>query len=192
VSEDALVDPAMQDGSAVVRTRRLTLVPMSAALMAAVLAKAWPITRRLLGSDFPQEWRADGWPWLSSCLAEADRDPGWTAWGPRLLLLHEDESRPVVGEVGFHGRPDPDGVAEFGYTIVLARRRQGFAEEAVRGLLSWADTHPELRRSRATIDPANAASLALIRKLGFVEVGRRRHPERGEELVFEREASGPR
>jgi RimJ/RimL family protein N-acetyltransferase len=159
--------------------------------MAAVLGKDWSATRRLLGADFPAEWRADGWPWLSSCLAQVERDPGWAAWGPRLLLCRDDGD-PLVGEAGFHAPPDPDGIVEFGYTIVLARRRQGFAEEAARGLLGWARPQPAVRTFRATIDPGNAASLGLIRKLGFAEVGRRVHPERGEELVFELPASAAR
>jgi RimJ/RimL family protein N-acetyltransferase len=165
---------------------------MSAASMRAVLARDWPAARRLLGADFPEEWRADSWPWLVNCVPQAEADPGWVAWGPRLLLLPETDRAIVVGEAGFHGRPDADGVAEFGYTVVARHRRQGFAEEAVRGVLRWAAATPDVQVFRATVDPANGASIGLLRKVGLAQVGRCRHPERGEELVFELDASALR
>jgi ribosomal-protein-alanine N-acetyltransferase len=75
-------------------------------------------------------------------------------------------------------------VAEFGYMVVTAERRRGYAEEAVRALLTWAECQPAVRIFRATVDPDNSASISLLRKLGFTEAGRERHAQRGEEVVF--------
>jgi ribosomal-protein-alanine N-acetyltransferase len=160
---------------------------MSLDSMSAVVARDWPRVARLLGAEFPAEWRDDSWFWLPRWLAVAERDPTAIEWGPRLVLRpNEDGSRTVLGEVGFHGRPDGDGVAEFGYTTVRAHRRRGHAEEAVRTLLTWAGTQPGVRTFRATVDPDNGPSIALLGKLGFTCTGRQRHPERGAELIFER------
>jgi RimJ/RimL family protein N-acetyltransferase len=160
---------------------------MSLELMSAVVTRDWSGVARLLGAEFPEEWRDDSWFWLPRWLAVAQRDPAAVEWGPRLVLgANEDGSRTVLGEVGFHGRPDADGVAEFGYMIARAHRRQGHAERAVRALLAWGEAQPGVRIFRATVAPANTASIALLRKLDFTATGRQHTPERGEELVFER------
>jgi [ribosomal protein S5]-alanine N-acetyltransferase len=93
----------------------------------------------------------------------------------------------VVGEAGFHGPPDGDGRIEFGYMVVSEHRRRGYAEEAVRALLAWATADYQITRFRAGISPHNIASLNLIRKLGFVQVGTYHHETRGEELIFHRD-----
>lgn len=176
-------------GGLAIRTRRLVLAVMSPATMTAVLTQDWPAARRLVGAEFPDEWRGDRWVWLADCISAAESDAAAVPWGPRLLLRTGTDGVAVVGQTGFHGRPDQEGVAEFGYMIVRAYRRQGFAEEAVRSLLGWAQSQPEVRRFRATVDPANEASIGLLRKVGFAEIGRRSHVERGEELVFQLAAS---
>lgn len=184
-----LVARRTADPERTVRTARLVLTPMPIELMRAVVAKDWSAVGRLLGADFPDDWRGDEWWWLPRWLAEVESDRTLVRWGPHLLLrVHEDGRRTVVGEAGFHGRPGKDGVAEFGYMTVRAHRRRGYAEEAVRGLLAWAARQDGVPAFRATVNPANEASIGLLRKLGFTEVGRRVHPERGEELVFERAA----
>jgi ribosomal-protein-alanine N-acetyltransferase len=177
-------------GDEVIRTARLDLVRMSPALMRAVLAADWPQAARLLGAEIPEEWREADWGWLSRRPAEVERDPALASWLPCLMLLRSlgPGSVPVVvGEVGFHGPPDGSGRIELGYTVVAAHRRQGFAEEAVRGLLSWAELVHGVHRFRACVSPDNVASLNLVRKLGFVAVGRHRHVQRGEEVIFHRD-----
>jgi ribosomal-protein-alanine N-acetyltransferase len=86
----------------------------------------------------------------------------------------------MVGNVGFHGPPgvnatDSEGALELGYGVLPEHRRQGYASEAVEGLISmpWVRAH------------ANAPSLAIIRKLGFVRTGQHIDPEDGLEHVFE-------
>jgi RimJ/RimL family protein N-acetyltransferase len=188
-----LVARRTADADATVRTARLVLFPMPVDLMRAVVAKDWGTVARLLGAEFPEDWRGDEWFWLPRWLADVEGDPALVRWGPHLLVHVDDNgARTVVGEAGFHGRPDPDGVAEFGYMTVRAHRRRGYAQEAVRGLLGWAEKRQGVRMFRATVDPGNDASIGLLRKMGFAEVGRRTHPVRGEELVFELTASGRR
>jgi RimJ/RimL family protein N-acetyltransferase len=162
---------------------------MSPELMRAVVARDWPAAGRLLGATFPEEWRSDAWAWLPKWLESVQRDPALVPWGPHLLLAEVGGERTVVGEAGFHGRPDAAGVAEFGYMTVSTHRRRGYAEEAVRALFRWAESEPGVRTFRATVHPDNGASIALLRKLEFAETGRQRHPERGPELIFERNAA---
>ncbi len=161
---------------------------MWAELMQAVLAGQWASAHRLLGAPMPAEWGHIGWEWLTGYIPQAERCPNEIGWGPRLLLLAApDVGSAVVGEAGFHGPPDGDGQVEIGYMVVTAYRRRGFAAEAVTGLLGWAAQQHGISRVVAFVDPLNSPSIGLLRKLGFYQAGRRRHPERGMELVFRRD-----
>jgi RimJ/RimL family protein N-acetyltransferase len=88
--------------------------------------------------------------------------------------------------VGFHGPPDDQGRVEIGYGIVPAQRRQGYAREAIAGLTDWAFATGEARVCVASVSPLNTASLALVRSLGFRQVGEQIDELDGLELVFER------
>jgi 8-oxo-dGTP diphosphatase len=75
----------------------------------------------------------------------------------------------LVGGIGLGRRPD--GAPELGYWIGRPFHRNGYAEEAARGLLSYAfDTLGETRIVVSAL-PDNAPSLALIAKLGFRPLG---------------------
>jgi [ribosomal protein S5]-alanine N-acetyltransferase len=171
----------------VIHAPRLDLVVMSPALMRALLAADWDQAGKLLGARIPAEWRGEDWQWLGERPDQADADPSAMPWLPRALLLADETGRQepaVVGEAGFHGPPDGDGRVEIGYMVVSEHRRRGYAEEAVRALMAWATAEYGITRFRAGISPQNAASLGLIRKLGFAQAGTRQHDRRGEELIF--------
>lgn len=95
----------------------------------------------------------------------------------------------VVGHCGFHGPPAAVGRAEVGYTVFAAHRRRGYASEAVGALVEWAQRQAE-RTVFASVAPDNTASLAVVRKLGFVQTGTQIDAEDGEELVFELALTG--
>jgi ribosomal-protein-alanine N-acetyltransferase len=94
-----------------------------------------------------------------------------------------------VGSIGFHGKPGsnalgaPDAV-ELGYSVEPKFRRQGFAEEAIRGMMDWAGAR-SISHFIVSVSPTNPASLALAAKLGFSEVTRVVDDEDGPEIVLE-------
>jgi RimJ/RimL family protein N-acetyltransferase len=83
----------------------------------------------------------------------------------------------VVGGSGLHTRVG-DGALEIGYWIRASRVGQGLATEATAALTRVAFAVAGVDRVEIRVDPANAASLAVPRKLGFVEEAtlRRRLP----------------
>jgi ribosomal-protein-alanine N-acetyltransferase len=96
----------------------------------------------------------------------------------------------MVGHAGFHGPPGVNGPAkadavEVGYTVFPEFRGQGFATEAARALLDWAAERHGIRSFIASVAPNNEPSLAIVRKLGFVQTGEQWDEEDGLELVFE-------
>lgn len=132
--------------------------------------------------DFPAE------RFLTYRLEQMRRDPAVQRWLARAVVLR-DAGRLMVGNAGFHGEPgvnsaDAAEAVEIGYGILAGHRGQGYATEAVEGLLGWARTQG-IRHFVASVAPDNAPSLAIIRKLGFVRTGEHIDPEDGLEHVFE-------
>ncbi|MCH8814702.1 MAG: GNAT family N-acetyltransferase [Chloroflexi bacterium] len=163
----------------VIPTERLNLVPMTPTWITALLDGQRP-------TDFSIP---DAWPdehdraFLSIRLKDLQNGapPDWLARSMVLL------GTPVmVGHCGFHGPPNT-GFAEIGYTVFEPHRRNGYAEESIRGLMSWAlETHRH-HRFRLSIAPDNEPSLRLAAKLGFAKVGEQIDPIDGLEHVFELE-----
>jgi [ribosomal protein S5]-alanine N-acetyltransferase len=144
--------------------------------MQAALHMPMPVDDQL-PSDFPGDLTG----LLRLRLAQLEHDP---LEQPFLLRSIVFEGQ-MVGMVGFHAKPSFAGKLEVGYTIFSSFRRQGFALEAVKGLLAWARLEAGVKTFVASVSPSNLASLALVGKLGFVQVGRQWDDADGEELVFE-------
>ena len=122
-------------------------------------------------------------------LNDCRSDPDYALWSLRAIVRRED--RAMVGHIGFHSRPGTkelrqyaaNGV-EFGYTIFQHYRRQGYAHEAIQGLLHWAKKEHEAQDFVISVAPDNAPSKDLAKKLGFSKVGKRVDEVDGLEDVY--------
>jgi RimJ/RimL family protein N-acetyltransferase len=92
-------------------------------------------------------------------------------------IFSPDESE-AIGGTGLHTRRG-EGVFEIGYWIRASRAREGFATEATAALTRVAFEVCGVERVEIRTDPENAPSLAIPRKLGFVEEGRLRNAAHG-------------
>ena len=179
----------------VVTAERLDLVLLTPAIMTALVEGRREQATRLAGLAFH-----DGWPdehdarFLRFRLRQMAENPAHEPWLVRAMVLRDDPDRPMVGNIGFHGKPGTnarrdDAAVELGYSVLPEHRRRGYAEEANRALIRWARDEHGIRRFLASVSPDNGPSLALVRKLGFVEVGRHWDDEDGEELEFQLDVS---
>jgi [ribosomal protein S5]-alanine N-acetyltransferase len=180
------VSQASGEPAETIVSARLRLVPMSRPFIEALLRGQHDRAGDIMGVDMPPEWPGDLSHMLRLRLDQIRADPSELQWLARAMVLRDD-GRTVVGNLGFHGKPDGKGTVEVGYTVRLQYRRQGFAEEAVRALFDWANRAHGIRRFRASVSPTNEPSLSLIRKLGFVRTGEQWDEIDGRELVFELE-----
>lgn len=173
--------------SRVLRTKRLTLVPVQIDIVEAVLSDRLDECERLLGAKMPQPWpgRALIERAFSASLEGIRADPGARLWGDRIAITVGDEPR-VIGSVVFHGKPTPEGVVEVGYGIEMNSQGLGLATEAVQAQVEWAFTIEGVRLVRATTPPWHKASVRVLEKCGFRNVGAEDHENLGEVLVFER------
>ncbi len=112
--------------------------------------------------------------WHPDYPREDDRDAvsmgdGLDPWGPRHVVRAVDGL--VVGSIGFYGPPAPVAgtpEVEVGFGLVQDARGHGAATEALAALLVEADRAGV--RVRASVEPANAASIRVLAKAGFTEL----------------------
>ena len=97
---------------------------------------------------------------------------GFTAFG--FWGIFEKETGARIGEAGildvkrdivpsFHGTP------ELGWGLLPAVHGKGYATEAVRAIIAWAEGHFGKVRMVCIIDPQNTASLRVAHACGFRE-----------------------
>ncbi len=82
------------------------------------------------------------------------------------LAIRLRDTAVLVGDLGIHVLADARQV-EIGFTIDPAQQRRGLATEAVQALLLLLFARGRKHRVTASVDPRNAASIALLQKLGF-------------------------
>lgn len=141
--------------------------------------------QHILGLELPREFpnKDDLVGLLPIQLRRMDESPNRLEWMVRLMVAKEGISDAVVGHCGFHGPPDVIGRAEIGYTVFALHRGRGYAKEAAAALVRWAFAQGE-HEVYATISPDNASSLAVAKRVGFIEIGEQVDEVDGLELVF--------
>jgi ribosomal-protein-alanine N-acetyltransferase len=166
-----------------IRTRRLDLQPLPLEAYRLLLDGETARVEELLGITLDGSRLADLAPIVRYRAEQLGEDPTDLPWLVHLMV--DRERHVVVGDIGFHGPPSSEGWVEMGYTVIEPYRRQGFAIEAIRGLVQWASVEPGVTKLRLSISPTNVASLGLAAKLGLVQVGSHMDEIDGEELIFE-------
>jgi RimJ/RimL family protein N-acetyltransferase len=98
----------------------------------------------------------------------------WAMLGYGYWVVCEKESGRFVGEVGFADyqrdiEPSLAGTPEIGWALSPALHGHGYATEAVRAALNWADeTWPDAETA-CIVAPENEASLRVAHKVGYRE-----------------------
>lgn len=146
---------------------RVALVPVPRTVAVAVAGHDGPATDAALAAAGLR--RGAGWPHADSvdALTGAAVDPDAGSAGSWLVVVGDE----VVGDCGWHGRPDDDGVVELGYGLATPWRGRGLGTETVAVLAAWTEAQPGVRLVAAQVLVGNEASLRLLSRLGFTEQG---------------------
>jgi RimJ/RimL family protein N-acetyltransferase len=98
----------------------------------------------------------------------------WSIMGYGYWTFLDRVSRAYVGNGGLaqfeRGIPELEAYPEAGWAFAPEAWGRGFATEAMTAILAWADEQ-DLGEIRCIIDPGNAASHNVARKLGFEKIG---------------------
>jgi RimJ/RimL family protein N-acetyltransferase len=157
-----------------ITTNRLELIaataPMVHAEMYHRLQFAQILHARVPGS-WPPELNSEAT--MAFSLRQLEQSPdenGWWVWY-FVLCYGNAQSRVLIGNGGFKGRPAPDGTVQIGYSMMPLFQKSGYATEAVAGLVDWAFAHAEVVRIVAETVPELYPSIRVLEKNGFVPIG---------------------
>jgi RimJ/RimL family protein N-acetyltransferase len=114
----------------------------------------------------------------------------WPVNGYGFWIAEEKAGGAVIGEAGLAEfrrdmTPRLVGKPECGWVFAPAAHGKGYATEAMRAALAWADRNLRVPAFTCIIHPENAASIRVAEKLGFVETARSTYKTKPV-VVFER------
>lgn len=123
----------------------------------------------------PPEVRVEISPdWLARLHDEQSADP-WTL-GFSIVRLADAAS---VGQCGFKGPPNADGLVEIAYGIDPPHQGRGYATEAATAMTTYALRSAQVRRVIAHTLPEQSASTRVLAKSGYRNIGEVVDPEDG-------------
>ena len=93
--------------------------------------------------------------------------------GVRWGIVHADPARgsQLLGTCGLFRWNRGWRTCMTGYELARHAQGRGVMNEALRAVHAWAFEHMAVERIEAQVHPLNAPSLALLRRLGFVQEG---------------------
>jgi RimJ/RimL family protein N-acetyltransferase len=98
----------------------------------------------------------------------------WALLGFGYWVVRDKQRGRFLGEVGFADfqrqiEPSLEGTPEIGWALSPAAHGRGYATEAVRAALRWAEAQWPAANTACIIAPDNTASLRVAQKCGYVE-----------------------
>jgi len=173
----------------IIKTKRLDLIPLSLVQLRNLDNGKNQEVLKTLGNKLEDKDNVlFSGKWLFELRAkQLENDPTLDNWLVRIMV--DRSTNQIVGDIGFHNRPNDNGMVEFGISTGPSFRRRGYAKEAIIGLCNWAIKSHQIEIIRASVLPDNLASLALISSLDLKHVGQQIDEIDGLELIYEKNVS---
>ncbi|GHO65502.1 N-acetyltransferase [Ktedonobacter sp. SOSP1-52] len=147
-----------------IQTARLQFIPYSLRLKKATLEDRISL-EILLGVHVPPHWPLpDYMEALPFFIRLTESDPSGAIWDG--IILHTADQQ-VIGDIGFKGGPDDQGMVEIGYSILPEYRGAGYATEMAEGLITWVFQHLPISCITAECRDDNIGSIKVLEKLGM-------------------------
>jgi len=165
-----------------IQTPRLELMAMTPELLQCEIEGGAEFRTRfgaLAGAQIPLEWPPRDWEphvleFLLKQIIAQPETVGWT----RFVALRDDPSggRTLIGTVGAippgtEMAHAAEGEIEVGYGILPPFQRQGYATEALAGMMGWVRSRMRVNAFVAQTFPHLHASIRVLEKSGFERSG---------------------
>lgn len=137
-----------------IKTKRLTLCPMSDAEIEALMERTPS-----------EELRSAYGEMLSGCKSDPENRVWYAPWAMTLK-----DSATCIGDLGFKG-PVKNHAVEIGYGVLPEYEGQGYTTEAVQAVTAWAFKQKDVVFVEAETEAENKASQRVLEKCGFVPDG---------------------
>lgn len=160
----------MEPGS--IQTPRLILIPVTSQI-AHDLAFGSTMELEEMGLQtngrWPRQDILDILPFVTQAFQENPEATGFEFW-----MIARKESMTIIGDIGFHGIPDDQGIVEIGYGLIEEEQRKGYGYEALQAMMDWAKSHEQVTAIRADCLVTNVPSIRVLEKSGMKRTHRDR------------------
>ncbi len=151
-------------------THRLILMPVTLEITKALLAGNNNEIEKLgikTNKSWPTNDTMDILPIINKSL-EKDKIPsGFEFW----MIVKKDNMQ-VIGDIGFHGKPNGKGEVEVGFGLVENEREKGFGFESLKAIMAWALSNENVKVFKADCLIDNRPSARILEKSGMKEINR--------------------
>ena len=151
-------------------TERLILVPVTFEITQSLLnGTSKEIEKRGIKAnmEWPTKDTMDILPIINKSF-EKDKIPsGFEFW-----MIIKSDNMQVIGDIGFHGKPDKKGVVEVGFGLVAQERGKGFGFEALKYIMNWLTSQNSVKVIKADCLIINKPSARILEKVGMKEIKR--------------------
>lgn len=151
-------------------TNRLALIPFTLPVAQALYAFNTGILAEIGLQPtryWPDQESMDTLPRIIKRLEQLPEPTGFESW--MIVLKH---NATVIGDAGFKGGPNQEGIVDIGYSIIEQEQQKGYGLETARALVEWAFRHQHVKAVTANCLLENTASIRLLEKLGMQETVR--------------------
>lgn len=114
-----------------------------------------------------QGWEPMSYEQARSFLAGQARQALGAAGQWLQVAVTRRETGEIIGDLGLCVVDEREGVVEIGFTVAQSAQGRGYATEAVNAMIEALLGQASLRSVVAVTDVRNAASVALLRRVGF-------------------------
>lgn len=153
-----------------IKTERLVLIPVTLDITRSLMQKKTDQLEKLgivTDGTWPTNDTMDILPIINKSL-EKDKIPsGFEFW----MIIKKDNFK-VIGDIGFHGKPDEKGEVEIGYGLIPEEWSKGFGYEAVRAIMDWTLSQESVKVIKADCLINNIPSARILEKAGMKEINR--------------------
>jgi len=121
--------------------------------------------REMIKNENDEEMKKAYGEMLQGCLDHPEQRQWYAVW------MMEDFLGTYIGDLCFKGL-DENGSVEIGYGISPEYWGNGYATEAVRAVVEWAEKQEGVNHIEAETAPDNKASQRVLEKCGFFPTGK--------------------
>ncbi len=149
-------------------TDRLILIPYNYEICKNFIANNFSDLEKLglkKGNGWPDVDVRDTLPRILNNLLKVESPTGFESW-----MIIKNQSLEIIGDAGFKGFNVENENIDIGYGIIESERRNGYAREAIKALLSWAFTNSFLKEITASCLIDNISSINILKQLNFIEI----------------------
>jgi [ribosomal protein S5]-alanine N-acetyltransferase len=148
-----------------IETQRLKMITLSADMMEEIVKGERDLPEKGTSYQLAAEWPLDVYkqffPYKIDRFRKYPHENEWEG------IIIDKKDLLVVGDMGFKGGPNEEGVIDLGYSIVPSYQGKGYATEMGTAMVEWGLSHSSVKEVVATCNPDNFASIRVLEKIGF-------------------------